>query len=142
MKFAPGQSVGRPKGLAEVRELARQHSPQAIEMLAHIMANGESEQARIAAANSILDRAWGKASQAHTGESGEGPVTQITRIFVEPGHQNGVRCLLLALRDRQQRLALRPVLEVLRTRIEVSPRSPLQRRIFVIAITARAQWPR
>ena len=63
MKFAPGQSGnpgGRPKGVVEVRELARQHSPQAIEMLAHIMVNGESEQARIAAANAILDRAWAR----------------------------------------------------------------------------------
>jgi hypothetical protein len=66
-KFKPGQSGnpgGRPKVLAEVRELARQYAPEAISTLADIMANSNAPPAaRVAAANAILDRGYGKPSQ-------------------------------------------------------------------------------
>lgn len=64
-----GNPGGRPKALAEVVELARKHTPQAIAALVGIMntpvdgTTGMSDSARVAAANAILDRAWGKAPQ-------------------------------------------------------------------------------
>lgn len=65
-KFLPGSCGnpgGRPKGVAEVVELARSYTKQAIATLASIMENG-SERAQVAAAQVLLDRAWGKPSQA------------------------------------------------------------------------------
>ena len=54
--------------------LARSYTNLAIRTVAGICQNGESEMARLAAASILLDRGWGKAAQAHTGENGEGPV--------------------------------------------------------------------
>jgi hypothetical protein len=87
-KFKPGQSGnpgGRPKTIAEVRDLARAKTAEAIEALAHIATAGESEAARVSAAVALLDRGWGKAPQAITGEGGEGPVLADIRVtFVRP----------------------------------------------------------
>src|SRR5277367_7113324 len=63
MPYQPGQSGnpgGRPKGLAEVRDLARAHTTLAIGTLAKIAAHGSSEAARIASAIALLDRGWGR----------------------------------------------------------------------------------
>ena len=47
----------------------------AIRTLAGIMKQTKAPAAaRVAAANALLDRGWGKAAQAITGEDGEGPV--------------------------------------------------------------------
>jgi hypothetical protein len=71
--FAKGQSGnpgGRPKIPDGVKERARGYSVQAIETLAEIMRNPtESGTARIAAADKILDRAWGKPGQHVTANS-------------------------------------------------------------------------
>jgi hypothetical protein len=54
--------------------LARQHTEAAIRTLVEIMGMaGVNEAARISAANSLLDRGWGKAAQPITGED-EGPI--------------------------------------------------------------------
>ena len=65
--FPKGQSGnpgGRPKELRDVIELARSHTTDAIETLVAAM-NSDSAPwgARIAAANAILDRGWGKPEQ-------------------------------------------------------------------------------
>ncbi len=74
-KGKSGNPSGRPKIPAEVRELARALSVEAIETHAAIMRDVEAPPAaRGASANAILDRAWGKPAQAITGEDGEGPV--------------------------------------------------------------------
>lgn len=70
---------GRQKGTlnkatASVKEMASKFGPEAVATLADIMKNGETEPARIAAAKELLDRAYGKAPQAFTGENGEGPI--------------------------------------------------------------------
>ena len=62
-RWAPGRSGnagGRPKTIGEVQDLARAHTALAIATLAHIAEHGRTEMARIAAANSLLDRGWGK----------------------------------------------------------------------------------
>jgi len=74
MTFAPGQSGnpgGRPKASAKVRDLAREHTERALQVLVEIATEGESEAARVAAANAILDRGYGKPSQPVDGD-GEG----------------------------------------------------------------------
>lgn len=60
---------GRPKGsvnkvTADIRAAARVYTNDALATLAQIMKAGESEAARVAAANSILDRGFGKPRQA------------------------------------------------------------------------------
>jgi hypothetical protein len=91
VKAQSGNPGGRPKALIEVQALAREHSPTAIATLAKIMEDDEvPPAARVAAANSILDRAWGKPPQAlhHTGEDG-GPVQVQHNVdaFMEKLHQ-------------------------------------------------------
>ncbi|MBR0560060.1 DUF5681 domain-containing protein [Neokomagataea anthophila] len=62
--FKKGQSGnpgGLPKNMREVIALARSHTTTAIEALAEIAGNKTApESARVSAANSLLDRAWGK----------------------------------------------------------------------------------
>jgi hypothetical protein len=79
MAFKKGQSGnpgGRPKALIEVQALAREHTSKAIARLVKIVEDDTAPHAAaVAAANSLLDRGWGKPPQAlhHTGEDG-GPV--------------------------------------------------------------------
>jgi hypothetical protein len=63
--------------------LARQHTHAAIGSLARIASDGESEAARVAACAVLLDRGWGKAPQAHTGENGEGDIRVTIRHIVQ-----------------------------------------------------------
>ena len=70
MAFRKGQSGnpgGRPKETGHVRELARQHTGESIATLAAIMGDkSENARARVAAAEALLDRAWGRPAQSHT----------------------------------------------------------------------------
>ena len=76
--FKPGQS-GNPSGRAKkteqmlrIEDLARSHSEGAIEALISIAKHGDSETARVSAANSILDRGWGKpVDRQETGKPNE-----------------------------------------------------------------------
>src|SRR5690349_16441812 len=76
--------MARPKGAlnkrtlehgATIETLARAHTEIALKTLARIAEKGESETAQVAAANSLLDRGYGKPRQAieHTGKDG-GPI--------------------------------------------------------------------
>lgn len=81
-----GRKPGSPNKLKtsemrEIKALAQVHAANAIERLAYLAEKAESEAASVAACNSILDRAYGKAPQAHTGEGGEGPVEQTIQII-------------------------------------------------------------
>jgi hypothetical protein len=67
MPFVKGQS-GNPEGRRKednsVRMLAREYTEQAVATLAEIMIDREAPQAaRATAANSLLDRGWGKPVQ-------------------------------------------------------------------------------
>jgi hypothetical protein len=64
VKGVSGNPGGRPKVLGDVQELARQQSPEAINTLATIMQDQKAAPAaRVAAANSLLDRGYGKPAQ-------------------------------------------------------------------------------
>ena len=78
-QFRKGQSgnpTGRPKVPAEIQTAARAHSLTAIQTLANICTSGTDENARIKAAEALLNRAWGKPVESHevTGANG-GPLT-------------------------------------------------------------------
>lgn len=68
------EGAGRPQGArsratkahkATLSDLAREHTDTALRALVDIAKKGESENARVAAANSLLDRAYGKPTQSH-----------------------------------------------------------------------------
>jgi hypothetical protein len=83
--FQKGQSGnpgGRPGYAEEIKALAQQHCPEAIEKLVHLMRNGVPDSAQIMAADKILDRGCGRAPQAHTGPDG-GAVNLIMRHIHE-----------------------------------------------------------
>jgi hypothetical protein len=64
--FKPGQSGnpgGRSKAHIDVRNLAREHTKEAIDTLVLVMRNGKPVEAAMAA-NALLDRGWGKAPYA------------------------------------------------------------------------------
>lgn len=73
-RFVKGQSGnpgGRKPGLGNVREMARTYTLQAITTLAMIMRdNDEQSASRVRAAEALLDRGWGKATQPISGEDG------------------------------------------------------------------------
>jgi hypothetical protein len=58
-----------------IRSLARSHTESALNVLASIMNQPTApEAARVSAANSLLDRGWGKAAQIIAGDEDDGPV--------------------------------------------------------------------
>lgn len=64
-RFKPGVSGnpgGRPAGLEEIRQLAQQHAPEAIQKLVDHM-RSKDERVSISACNALLDRAYGKPVQ-------------------------------------------------------------------------------
>ncbi len=92
-KWKPGQS-GNPKGMepgvGHVRELARQHTEESIEKLVEIMRDENAPpSAQGAAANSLLDRGWGRPDQS---------------VSIDPGHS-----LLTILDEIERRAELRTI---------------------------------
>lgn len=77
-----------------MKEIARSYGPEAVRELAKLAGiaedktgKAESEQARIAALNGILDRGYGKPSQSIGGDP-ENPINmggKFELVFVEPG---------------------------------------------------------
>jgi hypothetical protein len=82
------------KNLTDIRSLARGHTEGALATLASIMHSDEAPPAaRVAAANSLLDRGWGKPAQPIDGDGEGGPIAiqAIVRKIVDPkpGSANG-----------------------------------------------------
>ena len=64
MKGTSGNPGGRPKEIAELRELAREHTEEAISTLIEIMQDKTAPHAaRIKASECLLDRGYGKPAQ-------------------------------------------------------------------------------
>ena len=81
------QNPAMPKSLTEIRSLARSHTRTALNVLVAVMRNTKATPpARIAAANAILDRGWGKATQAiENGDDGALElIHRIERVIVHP----------------------------------------------------------
>jgi len=73
--------------ITEIRSLARSHTRTAINVLVGIMRSKDATPAaRVSAANTILDRGWGKAPQAlENGDDGALElVHKIERVIVHP----------------------------------------------------------
>jgi hypothetical protein len=86
VKFEKGRSGnpgGRPRGHVEIRDLARRHTAVALEALVDVATNGKNENARAAAANALLDRAWGRPVTSTTAEN-ERPVV----VCIAPEDRN------------------------------------------------------
>ena len=80
-----------PKTLTEIRSLARSHTRTALNVLVGIMrSNDATPAARVAAANAILDRGWGKATQAIATPDDRGIelIHKIERIIVHPANSD------------------------------------------------------
>lgn len=59
-----GRKPGRvSKAKRDLMEMAKGHAPQALQVLIDIAVNGDSEPARVSAANAILDRGYGRPVQ-------------------------------------------------------------------------------
>ena len=71
-KGQPANPGGRPKELAGIRELARENAPLIIRTLVDVAENGQSESARVAAANALLDRAFGRPAHVVASDPFEG----------------------------------------------------------------------
>ena len=69
------------KAPADLRSLARAHTELSIQTLAGIARNSTSDQARVSAAQALLDRGWGRAPQQLVGEAGGDIRVVIRQIF-------------------------------------------------------------
>lgn len=76
------------KASAEIRSLARAHTDTAIRTLVGIMNQDKAPAAaRVAAAQALLDRGWGKPTQPLSGDEDGAPIaiSAVVRRIVEPG---------------------------------------------------------
>ena len=76
-----------PKSLTEIRSIARSHTRTAVNVLVGVMrCKDATAAARVSAANAILDRGWGKATQPlESGEDGALElIHRIERVIVHP----------------------------------------------------------
>ena len=70
-KGKSGNPGGKPKAIIEVQNLARSYTTEAVEGLVRVLRDEKTPPAAVvAAANALLDRAWGRPSQSveHTGQ--------------------------------------------------------------------------
>ena len=81
--YSPGKALARKAIPADIRSLCRAYTGEAVRSLAAIMRQADAPpSARIQAIAILLDRGWGRAPQAHTGEDG-GDIRVVIRQIVE-----------------------------------------------------------
>lgn len=87
--------AGRKKGKVgkakmELAAMAKEYAEEAIRTLVEIATSGESEAARVSAANAILDRGYGKPTQPISGDDDAPPVgvSVIRRVIVDPKRED------------------------------------------------------
>lgn len=68
----PGGRPKLPEDVRHVRELARQYTQAAVDALVEVLGS-DGAAGKVAAANALLDRGWGKAEQPLVGPEG-GPI--------------------------------------------------------------------
>ena len=74
----------RAPRVVDIRSMARLHTEKCIQVLGGYAANPKVKpEVRIAAIAQLLDRGWGRAPQAHTGEDGEGDIRVTIRHIIE-----------------------------------------------------------
>jgi hypothetical protein len=80
--------MSKSKTLIEIRSLARSHTRTALNVLVGIMRSKDATAAaRVSAANAILDRGWGKATQTiETGD--DSPLELVHRIELRADFQH------------------------------------------------------
>jgi len=84
-----GRAKGTPnKATADVKAAAQQYTAEAVEALAAIMRDSDSDAAKVAAIKEILDRGHGKARQLVEADV-KATFTELRRTLVDPQHPDG-----------------------------------------------------
>ena len=81
------KKASKSRTLTEIRSIARSHTRTAINVLVGVMRSSEATPAaRVSAANAILDRGWGRATQPieHDEDGVLELIHRIERIIVHP----------------------------------------------------------
>ena len=86
VKGVSGNPSGRPKIISEIRDIAREHTKDAIKALVEVCRAGESESARVAAATALLDRGYGRPVQSvHSTPNDPAELTDIELARIAAG---------------------------------------------------------
>src|SRR3982750_2881221 len=87
-RYPPDKTFARKAIPTGIRSLCRAYTEESIRHLAAIMRQREySPAARVQAANILLDRGWGKPSQAHTGRE-DGDICVSIRQIIDGGDED------------------------------------------------------
>ena len=80
------EGAGRPKGVpnkatASIKDASREYTEEALQVLAKVMADKDQPAAaRVSAANSLLDRGYGKPSTVLAGDEDGGAIRTVNEI--------------------------------------------------------------
>ena len=85
--LSSGNPNGRPAAALEVRELAREHGPEAIARLVHWMRSGCAQDS-IAATKILLDRGYGKVADKVIGDPDNPVQTKVIFAWEAPSNKN------------------------------------------------------
>ena len=79
-KGRSGNPSGRPKADVQIKALAREHTEAAMMTLVKSL-KAKGERTRVAAAEALLDRGWGKPTQHHEVDAGDELAQAIDRAW-------------------------------------------------------------